>query len=220
MAGRGPVERRVTAVLKVGNANQPGPRKRGPEVKSRHGGAPRGERVTPDAPAPLGADFGAPRGAPPPSPGSAREKTANDPGALAPRKRTRLPGDQIHAEQTPDDPFAFGRKLINVTRQWRACEARVCRRAQRCAVPKAPCVEKNSEEIRAWFRRVYIPYLRKRWPTVQWGAPAGLVEQQLEAAKAAEAAPSPVRGSRRKGRRRPKRRRRKPAAVPIGHATN
>ncbi len=114
-----------------------------------------------------------------------------------------------------DDEHAALRRLIDVTKLWRLCPQRRCRREQRCAVPGTPCEPLHRDGYRQWVRRVYIPFLRKRWPTVHWGAPAGQVERELAGAQAAEAAGAATPHATRKRRRRsPRRRGRKaPAAA-------
>lgn len=77
------------------------------------------------------------------------------------------------------------RQIIDLGGTWQCCENRRCRRLQGCADPDA-CYRKHFEEIIAFIREVINPYLRERYPTVQWGAPASIVEVQWEAAIAAE----------------------------------
>lgn len=81
--------------------------------------------------------------------------------------------------------LSFTKKLVDAVRAWRHCENRACRRGRGCADARA-CNEKHADAILEWQRRVYVPYLRERYPTVQWGAPAGVVEPQYQAALEAE----------------------------------
>lgn len=106
----------------------------------------------------------------------------------------------------PVDPFSLDRALIDATRHWQECDMRRCRRAQCCAIPEMPCRKKNEAALLWWKRRKYIPYLRARYPTVQWGAPAGTMEPQLEAALAAETQKA-EQGNAKSRRTRPKQRR-------------
>lgn len=82
--------------------------------------------------------------------------------------------------------YELVRKMINFVRQWRFCENRRCRRIRECCDPAA-CYIRYKEDIHWVLRNFVLPRLRKRYPGVQWGAPAGIVELQLEAALAAEA---------------------------------
>jgi hypothetical protein len=84
-----------------------------------------------------------------------------------------------------ESELSFVRKLVNFVRMWRHCENRACRRRRTCTDARA-CQTKHADAILEWQRTVYIPYLRERFPTVQWGAPAGVMQPQLEAALAAE----------------------------------
>ena len=77
------------------------------------------------------------------------------------------------------------RDLVDFAGMWKSCENRACRRAQGCNDPRA-CRKKHADGILWWKRNVRVPYLRKRYPTVQWGAPAGVVEPQYQAALEAE----------------------------------
>lgn len=98
------------------------------------------------------------------------------------------------------DPFHIS-KLIAMTKLWRMCPVDACRRQRRCT-DHARCEREHWETVR-WFKRRYVlPHLRKRFPSVQWGAPAGIVELQLEAALAAEKAAPPPRPA--KPKRRPR----------------
>jgi hypothetical protein len=128
---------------------------------------------------------------------------------------TQSAGSQEGQAQEPEDPFALERGLINLTKFWAFCDQRVCRRARCCAIPAMPCEAKHREAFVRWKRRFYIPYLRKRWPTVHWGAPAGQVQLELAAAEAAEAAPKErAPRKRRHGRKRRRRRSAAPSPTP------
>lgn len=98
--------------------------------------------------------------------------------------------DQIRAwqERQREEEQArlgFVRKLMDFAGMWQSCENRACRRRQGCADPNA-CGERHREAILRVGRECIAPALRKRYPTVQWGAPASVVEAQWEAALAAE----------------------------------
>lgn len=80
---------------------------------------------------------------------------------------------------------SFVRKLVAATKVWQHCEHRICRRMRRC-VETQTCETRYAEDIRDIVRNWVVPYLRKRYPTVQWGAPAGDLYPQFEAAFAAE----------------------------------
>lgn len=84
-----------------------------------------------------------------------------------------------------EDGLALVRKLVDFARMWRFCEQRRCRRARRCLDGRA-CEEKHRADILRFRRRQMNPYLRRRYPNVQWGAPARVVEAQFQAALAAE----------------------------------
>jgi hypothetical protein len=102
----------------------------------------------------------------------------------------------------------FVRSLIDAVKVWRHCEHRVCRRMQRC-VETQTCQTKYADDI-LWFKRTHVlPYLRKRFPTVQWGAGAGIVEVQFEAALAAEEDRNARQQGRKQGKPMPPKRRRK-----------
>lgn len=77
------------------------------------------------------------------------------------------------------------RKIVNFVGVWQVCENRACRRGRGCADPHA-CGERYKEEILRFERETIVPWLREQYPTVQWGAPASVVEAQFEAACAAE----------------------------------
>jgi len=77
------------------------------------------------------------------------------------------------------------RKIVDFVGVWHGCENRACRRKQGCTDPRA-CGERYKEEILRIQREYLGPALRERYPTVQFGAPASVVEAQLEAARAAE----------------------------------
>jgi len=124
------------------------------------------------------------------------------------QKQSPRASDVRAEDPAPEDPHAALRQLIDLAKLWRICPQRRCRRERRCAVPGTPCEPLHRDGYLQWTQRVYIPFLRKRWPTVHWGAPAGQVERELKAAEAAEAAgASPHRAGKRKRRRRGPRRR-------------
>lgn len=81
--------------------------------------------------------------------------------------------------------LGFVRKLMDCVRMWQVCENRACRRKQGCADPGA-CSKRHDEDILRFQREYIVPWLRERYPTVQFGAPASVVEAQWEAALAAE----------------------------------
>lgn len=82
-----------------------------------------------------------------------------------------------------ESELSFVRTLVNFVRAWRYCEERACRRGRTCADARV-CKTRYADAILEWQRRVYLPYVRERYPTVQWGAPAGVVQPQFEAALA------------------------------------
>jgi len=84
-----------------------------------------------------------------------------------------------------ESELSFVRTLVNFVRAWRYCEERACRRGRTCTDARA-CKTRYADAILEWQRRVYLPYVRERYPTVQWGAPAGVAQPQFEAALAAE----------------------------------
>ena len=92
-----------------------------------------------------------------------------------------------HRRAKEEAELSFARRLIDGLRLWRDCENRACRRIQRCSEPRQ-CATRYADEIFQWKRTVWAPYLRQRYPTVSWGGPADVVEQQLAAALAAERA--------------------------------
>ncbi|MCC6948579.1 MAG: hypothetical protein IT539_12495 [Bradyrhizobiaceae bacterium] len=93
----------------------------------------------------------------------------------------------IEERQRQEEETRLGiiRKIVDQVGTWKECENRACRRVQGCADPRA-CQEKHWEGIRAVFQQEIFPALARRYPTVQWGAPAGATEGQLEAAIEAE----------------------------------
>jgi len=105
------------------------------------------------------------------------------------------------------------RALIDAVGFWQQCEHRQCRRMQSC-VQTRTCETKYADDILWWKREHLLPYLRAQYPTVQWGAPASIVESQIKAARAAEAdqARGKAQGKPGAGGRRARKRRRK--AVP------
>jgi hypothetical protein len=103
------------------------------------------------------------------------------------------------------------RGLIDAVALWQQCEHRQCRRMQRC-VETATCQTKYAEDILCWKREQLMPYLRKRYPAVQWGAPASILDVQLKAALAAEADAKARREARAAGK--PVRRKRRRKRVP------
>jgi hypothetical protein len=82
--------------------------------------------------------------------------------------------------------LALVRLLIEFGGMWVNCANRECRRIRGCADARA-CRKTHAEGILRWKREVMLPWARRRYPTVQWGAPAGVVEPQFKAALAAEA---------------------------------
>ena len=85
-----------------------------------------------------------------------------------------------------EDELALVRWLVEFGALWTTCADRECRRIRGCADARA-CRETHAEGILWWKREVMLPWVRERYPTVQWGAPAGVVELQLKAALEAEA---------------------------------
>jgi hypothetical protein len=79
----------------------------------------------------------------------------------------------------------FVRILVDSVDMWQHCEKRTCRRERGCRVPRF-CQRKYEADILWWKRTVLVPYLRERYPTVQWGGPPDIVARQHEAALAAE----------------------------------
>jgi len=94
---------------------------------------------------------------------------------------------ESHRRAKEEAELEFARRLIDGLRLWKECENRACRRMQRCSEPRR-CARHYADEIFQWKRTVWAPYLRQQYPTVSWGGPADLVEQQLAAALAAERA--------------------------------
>jgi hypothetical protein len=83
--------------------------------------------------------------------------------------------------------LAFTRRLIALMGLWRHCDNRACRRTRTCR-DSVLCAARYGSAIAEWQRTVLGPYLRQRYPSVSWGAPASVMEPQLEAALAAERA--------------------------------
>jgi hypothetical protein len=102
----------------------------------------------------------------------------------------------------------LARDLTNLLRLWEQCEHRICRRVRSC-VKTATCQTKYAKNILWWKRTQFAPYVLKRYPMVQWGAPASIVHVQLEAARAAEAESKARRQARAEGKPLPRKRRRK-----------
>ena len=100
------------------------------------------------------------------------------------------------------------RWLIESVKLWQHCEHRECRRMQRC-VETQTCQKKYADDIIWWKREHLLPHLRERYPTVQWGAPASVVELQVEAALAAEADAKARREAGKAGKPSPRKRRRR-----------
>ena len=75
--------------------------------------------------------------------------------------------------------------VVNFARTWARCDRKECRRERGCA-DLNHCDTRYEKEILAWQREVLVPYLRERYPTVRWGAPASIAQVQLEAALEAE----------------------------------
>jgi hypothetical protein len=100
------------------------------------------------------------------------------------------------------------RALIDSVKHWQECEHRICRRMQRC-VETQTCQIKYAEVILWWKRTYLVPYLRKRYPTVQWGVPRANAEQQIRAALEAEADREARRQARKEGKPLPPKRKRK-----------
>jgi hypothetical protein len=75
--------------------------------------------------------------------------------------------------------------LVEVGKLWSRCDRKACRRG-RCCTDVRHCRERYDKQIVAWRRETLVPYMRERYPTVKWGAGAGIVETQLEAALEAE----------------------------------
>jgi hypothetical protein len=92
-----------------------------------------------------------------------------------------------HCETMEERKHAFTRRLIELMGLWRHCDKRACLRGRTCSDPRL-CAERYRNAIEEWQRTVLAPYLRKRYPTVSWGAPLAVTEPQLEAALGAERA--------------------------------
>jgi hypothetical protein len=84
-----------------------------------------------------------------------------------------------------ESELSFTRRLLEVMGLWRRCENRACRRLRACSDPRL-CATRYADAILEWKRTVLAPHLRTRYPSVSWGAPAAVVEPQIEAALAAE----------------------------------
>lgn len=113
-----------------------------------------------------------------------------------------------HRQKQEEAERDLVRRLIDAVGLWQHCEHRQCRRMQRC-VETATCQKKYADDIRWWQREQLVPYLRKRYPTVQWGAPASIVEVQIEAALAAEEEREARQQARKEAKPMPRKRRRK-----------
>jgi len=107
-----------------------------------------------------------------------------------------------------EDELELVRFVIGMVKFWQHCEHRICRRMRSC-VKTETCQTRYADDIRWWKREQLLPYLRKRYPSVQWGAPAGITELQVEAALAAEAEREAREAARKAGKPLPRKRRRK-----------
>jgi len=99
------------------------------------------------------------------------------------QKRIEARGQKT--QQREDTAPSDVRLILEVTQTWAGCDLKACRRTRRCADWRR-CERVHAQTIQAWRQQVIVPYLRERYPSVQWGAPASIMDVQIEAAQEVE----------------------------------